>query len=77
MIEMKKYLVFILCVYFLQSCGSKRTIYNYEDEKTNFQSYYCDVIRMIQYPTGGGFLSCHNDKIALFIHFIRFSCLID
>ena len=33
MIEMKKYLVFILCVCFLQSCGSKRTIYNYEDDR--------------------------------------------
>ena len=38
MIEMKKYLVFILCVYFLQSCGSKRTIYNYEDDRKEITS---------------------------------------
>ncbi len=38
MIEMKKYLVFILCVYFLQGCGSKRTIYNYEDDRKEIAS---------------------------------------
>ena len=33
MIEMKKYILFILFVCFLQSCGSKRVIYNYEDDR--------------------------------------------
>lgn len=27
---------------------------------------FCDMIRMIQYPTGGGFLSSHNDREYLF-----------
>ena len=30
---MKKYILFILFVCFLQSCGSKRVIYNYEDDR--------------------------------------------
>ena len=38
MIEMKWYLVFILCVYFLQSCGSKKTIYIYEDDRKEITS---------------------------------------
>ena len=35
---MKRYLVFILCVFFLQSCGSKRIIYNYEDDRKEVTS---------------------------------------
>lgn len=29
--------------------------------KNNKKYYFCDLIRMIQYPSGGGFLTCHND----------------
>ena len=35
---MKRYLVFILCVFFLQSCGSKRIIYNYEVDRKEVTS---------------------------------------
>tara|TARA_B100000029_G_scaffold246422_1_gene243384 strand:+ start:8899 stop:9672 length:774 start_codon:yes stop_codon:yes gene_type:complete len=35
---MKRYLVFILCISLLQNCGSKRIIYNYEDDRKEVAS---------------------------------------
>jgi hypothetical protein len=32
---------------------------NLEKGKKNY--YFCDLVRMIQYPQGGGHLACHND----------------
>jgi len=37
-------------------------VYDIVDSDSNKDKMYCDVIRMIQYPTGGGFLSAHNDS---------------
>lgn len=47
--------------------GIKKTGFEY-----NFKGYetkkfkFCDMIRMIQYPTGGGYLSQHNDREYLY-----------
>tara|TARA_B100000315_G_C14568911_1_gene584439 strand:- start:1335 stop:2132 length:798 start_codon:yes stop_codon:yes gene_type:complete len=46
----------------LSGIKKKNHIYDFEDEKIDNQYFYCDVIRMIQYPIGGGFLSSHNDQ---------------
>ena len=35
--------------------------YDIGDNNLGSEACYCDVIRMIQYPVGGGFLSAHND----------------
>lgn len=36
-----------------------KTIKSKKDNNSKY--YFCDFVRMIQYPTGGGFLSKHND----------------
>lgn len=33
----------------------------YQKKKINKKEIFCDLIRMLQYPTGGGFLSQHDD----------------
>ena len=38
----------------------KRFIYK-EIGEDNKSFHFCDLVRMIQYPSGGGFLTCHND----------------
>lgn len=40
----------------------KKQKFIYENLNNNKKKYFfCDLVRMIQYPSGGGFLSCHND----------------
>ncbi len=47
--------------------GTNKTNYEYKFDGYNSKKYkFCDMIRMIQYPTGGGFLSSHNDKEYLY-----------
>ena len=47
--------------------GTNKTNYEYKFGGYNSKKYkFCDMIRMIQYPTGGGFLSSHNDKEYLY-----------
>ncbi len=42
--------------------GIAKSKFFYKDLGIDNRSYhFCDLIRMIQYPSGGGFLSCHND----------------
>ena len=36
-------------------------IYKDLEKKKNKSYYFCDLVRMIQYPSGGGFLNSHND----------------
>jgi hypothetical protein len=50
----------------LAEIQSENYSYNIKDNKINHETLFCDVIRMIQYPIGGGFLSCHNDADNLF-----------
>ena len=45
----------------------KKSNYEYKFEGYESKKYkFCDMIRMIQYPTGGGFLSAHNDREYLY-----------
>ena len=37
-------------------------LYNIKNNLLNKDTMFCDVIRMIQYPIGGGFLSYHDDS---------------
>lgn len=47
--------------------GTKKVGFEYNFKGYNSKKYkFCDMIRMIQYPTGGGFLSQHNDREYLF-----------
>lgn len=47
--------------------GIEKKDFTYNVETKNNKSYYfCDLIRMIQYPSGGGFLTCHNDYDPLY-----------
>ena len=47
--------------------GANKINYEYKFKGYNSKKYkFCDMIRMIQYPTGGGFLSSHNDKEYLY-----------
>ena len=46
-----------------QISGIKKKNYIYEnlEKKNNSKYHFCDLVRMIQYPIGGGFLNPHND----------------
>lgn len=47
--------------------GVEKKHYEYNFKGYNSNSYkFCDMVRMIQYPTGGGFLSAHNDREYLY-----------
>jgi hypothetical protein len=39
----------------------KYHVYHNLEKRKNNRYHFCDLVRMIQYPSGGGFLNCHND----------------
>jgi len=47
--------------------STKKFKFEYSFKGYNSKNFkFCDMIRMIQYPTGGGFLSQHNDREYLY-----------
>ena len=36
-------------------------VYENLEKVKNNKYFFCDLVRMIQYPSGGGFLNSHND----------------
>ena len=45
----------------------KKENFSYKLNRANSKRYkYCELIRMVQYPAGGGFLSMHRDKSELY-----------
>ena len=41
--------------------------FSYDLKKNNSKKFkYCELVRMVQYPKGGGFLSMHKDKSELY-----------
>ena len=46
----------------IKKVGFEYNFKGYETKKFKF----CDMIRMIQYPTGGGYLAQHNDREYLY-----------
>ncbi len=45
----------------LSGISKDKYIYNDLEKKRSKLYHFCDLVRMIQYPSGGGFLNSHND----------------